>query len=545
MTSSHPTLFRRPASADGPTPGSSFGLAPEVAKKARVRVKWFAFAMLAMSLIGVGFNVVFLAVGVELPAFSTNLLILGANAAVAATIWWVARTPRFGDSLVLTLGLVLEVLICLGAAIGTNMDVYQKHGAMAEMSWVTPIIILFPLIIPYPPRRMLVASLITACTEPASVLLMWSTLPIAPAPEHLMVVIYPTLAAGLAYYASRTIWGLNVEVTRARRLGSYQLEARLGRGGMGEVWRASHHMLARPAAVKLIHPEALAEDATRAQAVLERFEQEAQATASLRSPHTIQLYDFGRAEDGAFYYVMELLEGLDLSTLVDKYGPQEPARVIHLLVQACHSLEEAHRAGLIHRDIKPANLFVCRYGTDDDFVKVLDFGLVKEVTAQGDKALQLTQHGVVVGTPGFMPPELALGKDDVDGRADLYSLGCVAYWLLTGSLVFEGDTPMEQMVQHAKDPPPPPSSRSEHEIPEALERTILSCLAKDPAERPASAQDLARQLQGCPMDRPWTPERAHRWWEVHRPAGADQSPALEFGSRMASDESRPRQPRDP
>ena len=289
-----------------------------------------------------------------------------------------------------------------------------------------------------------------------------------------------------------------------------------------------HRVLARPAAVKLIHPEALAEDAAKAQAVLARFEQEAQATASLRSPHTIQLYDFGRADDGAFYYVMELLDGVDLETLVDKYGPQDPARVVHLLVQACHSLEEAHRAGLIHRDIKPANLFVCRFGTDDDFVKVLDFGLVKEVRAESDPGAatpQLTQHGVVVGTPGFMPPELALGKADIDGRADLYALGCVAYWLLTGALVFEGETPMEQMVQHAKDAPVPPSSRSEHEIPEALEKIILSCLAKDPAERPASAQDLARQLRDCSLDEPWTSERAHRWWEVHRPAGADEGSA--------------------
>jgi len=523
MTSAHPTAFRRTALSE-PTPGSSFGLAPEIAKKARARIKWFAFAMLVMSLLGIGFNVVFLALGTFVEQeFSRNVLVLGANAAVAAAIWWVARTPRFGDSLVLSLGLVLEFLICFGAAIGTNMDAYQKHGAMAEMSWVTPVIILFPLIIPYPPRRMLVASLVTAMTEPASVLLMWATLPMARDPEHLVVVIYPLLAAGLAYYASRVIWDLNVEVTRARRLGSYQLEARLGSGGMGEVWRASHQMLARPAAVKLIHPEALAEDPAKAQGVLGRFEQEAQATASLRSPHTVDLYDFGRAEDGSFYYVMELLEGLDLSTLVEEYGPQEPARVIHLLAQACHSLEEAHRAGLIHRDIKPANLFVCSYGTDNDFVKVLDFGLVKEISAPDDSASQLTQQGVVLGTPGFMPPELALGKDDVDGRADLYALGCVAYWLLTGSLVFEGDTPVQQAVQHARDTPPPPSSRSEQEIPEALERIILSCLAKDPAERPTSAADLARQLQDCPLHQPWTPERAQHWWEMHRPAGVEES----------------------
>jgi len=519
MTSSHPTVFRRKASADEPTPGSSFGLAPELAKKARARVKWFAFAMVAMSLIGIGFNVVFLAVGsFEQQEFFRNVLILGANAAIAATICWVARTPRFGDSLVLRLGLVLEVVICLGAAIATNMDTYQTHGAMAEMSWATPIIILFPLIIPYPPRRMLVASIIAACTEPAAVLFMWFTLPIARDPMHFEVVINPMLAAGLAYFASRIIWGLNVEVTRARRLGSYQLEERLGRGGMGEVWRASHQMLARPAAVKLIHPEALAKDAAGAQAVLGRFEQEAQATASLRSPHTVQLYDFGRAEDGAFYYVMELLEGLDLSTLVDKYGPQEPARMIHLLVQACHSLEEAHRAGLIHRDIKPANLFVCRYGTDDDFVKVLDFGLVKEVSAQAAKTQQLTQHDLLMGTPGFMPPELVLGEKNIDGRADLYALGCVAYWLLTGTMLFSDETPMKTLMKHVNETPDAPSGHSELSIPPELDALVLQCLEKDPANRPNSAEEMSAKLRAIPLDRPWVKEDARRWWDTHHPA---------------------------
>ena len=341
---------------------------------------------------------------------------------------------------------------------------------------------------------------------------------IARDPIHFEVAINPVLAAGLAYYASRIIWGLNVEVTRARRLGSYQLETLLGRGGMGEVWRASHQMLARPAAVKLIHPEALAKDATRAQAILGRFEQEAQAIASLRSPHTVQLYDFGRAEDGAFYYVMELLEGLDLSTLVDKYGPQDSARVIHLLVQACHSLEEAHRPGLIHRDIKPANLFVCRYGTDDDFVKVLDFGLVKEVSAQGAKAQQLTQHDVVLGTPGFMPPELALGEKDVDGRADLYALGCVAYWLLTGTMLFSAESPMKTLMKHVNETPDAPSGRSELTIPPELDALVLQCLEKDPANRPNSAEEVSAKLRAIPLDRPWVKEDARRWWDTHRPA---------------------------
>jgi serine/threonine-protein kinase len=253
MTSSSLTGFQHRVDGAGTAPGSSFRLAPELAKKARARVKWFAFAMLLMLLLGVGINVFFRALGsIEQQTYSMEVLILCANSVMAATTWWVARTSRFSDSLVLRLGLVLEVFICLGAAIGTNMGSFQKHGVMAEMSWVTPIIILFPLIVPYPPRRMLVASIIAACTEPVAVLVMWATLPIKPDPMHFEVMLSPLLAAGLAYYASRIIWGLNVEVTRARQLGSYQLEARLGHGGMGEVWRASHQLLARPAAVKLI-----------------------------------------------------------------------------------------------------------------------------------------------------------------------------------------------------------------------------------------------------------------------------------------------------
>ncbi len=518
MTDHHHTIYQHQASPDRKTPGSSFGLAPELLTKARARVKWFAFAMMIMSLIGACFTVSWNMMGaVTLEGFFRQLTIFGVNSTISAIIWLIARGSRFSDSLVLHFGLLLEVLICLGAAIGTNMDAYQVHGGMAGMSWVTPIIILFPLIVPYPPKRMLIASLITACTEPISVFIIWFTTPIERNPWHFEVLIFPVLAAGLAYFASRIIWGLNVEVTRARRLGSYQLETCLGRGGMGEVWRASHQMLARPAAVKLIHSEALTSDIARAQATLSRFEHEAQATASLRSPHTIQLYDFGRAEDGAFYYVMELLDGIDLLTLIDKYGPQDPARVIHILVQVCHSLEEAHQSGLIHRDIKPANLFVCRYGTDDDFVKVLDFGLVKEVRSGDKVAQQLTQHDMMLGTPGFMPPELALSEKYIDGRADLYAVGCVAFWLLTGAMLFSDDTPMKTLMRHVSETPDPPSVYTELPVPSELDSLVLQCLEKDPSNRPHAAREVSTRLQAIQLDQPWTSNEARQWWDTHRP----------------------------
>ena len=284
---------------------------------------------------------------------------------------------------------------------------------------------------------------------------------------------------------------------------------------MGEVWRASHRMLARPAAVKLIRPERVpAQPDGDDSGVLEQSEREAQATAVLRSPHTIEVYDFGVADDGAFYYVMELLDGVDFQTLVEQHGPQPPERVVHLLRQAAHSLHEAHCAGLVHRDVKPANLFLCRYGTDVDFVKVLDFGLVRR-----SAAFELTtepvpnESQVVVGTPAFMPPEVAVGDAELDGRTDLYALGCVAYWLLTGKHVFSGGSLHGVMVDHVRTAPDAPSTRSGRPIPEALDRLVLDCLAKEPHDRPPTAAELSRRLSSVAFSEPWTQKRARRWWQ--------------------------------
>jgi serine/threonine-protein kinase len=218
---------------------------------------------------------------------------------------------------------------------------------------------------------------------------------------------------------------------------------------------------------------------------------------------------------------MELLDGVDLRTLVERNGPVAPARAVHFLRQACESLSDAHRHGLIHRDIKPANLFACRIGLDHDFVKVLDFGLVKEAARNGDATAQLTLEGVASGTPGFMAPEMAGGEQALDGRSDLYALGCVAYWLLTGELVFPASTAMAMLVRHAKDAPAAPSSRSEHEVPDVLDRIVLDCLAKDPGGRPASADELLRRLdEAAAVTGAWTRQRAERWWQVHHPTGA-------------------------
>ena len=262
--------------------------------------------------------------------------------------------------------------------------------------------------------------------------------PALPAHTFGLIFVLPYLVvAGMSYIATRVVNRLGVEVRRAYDLGSYRLEALLGRGGMGEVWRASHLMLARPAAIKLIRPESLGGEPGMAAA---RFEREAQAIASLQSPNTIALYDFGSTQDGTLFYVMELLDGVDLEELVRQHGPLPAERVTYILRQACGSLAEAHARSIIHRDIKPANIYLCRRALDHDVVKILDFGLVRRLTSDtaGGKGL-VTNPELIAGTPAYLAPEIALGGV-VDGRADLYALGCVAFWLLTGRVVFQAAT---------------------------------------------------------------------------------------------------------
>jgi serine/threonine-protein kinase len=287
---------------------------------------------------------------------------------------------------------------------------------------------------------------------------------------------------------------------------------------MGEVWRARHRLLKRHAAVKVIRPDVLvAQPGRQAGMLRKRFEQEAQSIAALKSPHTVAVYDFGATEDGGFYYAMELLEGFDLDKLVRRFGPLPAARVAHILRQACASLEEAHFHAMIHRDIKPTNLFLCRQGTTYDFCKVLDFGLVKRCI--GQDATMLSAAGNATGTPAFMAPEVATSTV-VDGRVDIYGLGCVAYWLLTGCLVFDEPTPTATVIAHIQKAPVPPSIRTEIEIPAGLERIVMGCLEKDPARRPESAAALSRMLAGCDGVRPWRHEDAEAWWRINAPEAA-------------------------
>ncbi|MDJ0975947.1 MAG: protoglobin domain-containing protein [Planctomycetota bacterium] len=293
-------------------------------------------------------------------------------------------------------------------------------------------------------------------------------------------------------------------------VGKYKLVQKIGAGGMGEVWRARHQLLARPAAVKIIKSDVIG-TGEQAAMLTARFQREAQSTAQLASPHTVQLYDFGVAQDGSFFYVMELLDGIDLERLVKERGPMSPARAVHFVRRICLSLAEAHDLGLVHRDIKPANLFAARVGREFDFPKVLDFGMVKTDPQGGET--RLTSDGSFGGTPDYMPPELIMGEgEDVDGRADLYSLGCVAFYLLTGDVVFPSGNPMKVLMSHANQSPEAPSARAGRSMPDGLDDVVLSCLAKDPADRPADALALYDALSPVADGQPWTRGDAAAWW---------------------------------
>jgi serine/threonine-protein kinase len=273
---------------------------------------------------------------------------------------------------------------------------------------------------------------------------------------------------------------------------------------MGEVWKAKHKHLGRVAAIKRIKAAVVdAEDVAR-------FKREARATSALRSPHTVDVYDFGE-DAGGFYYAMEFLDGMDLQRLVSTNGPMPPARAISILVQACHSLAEAHAQGLVHRDIKPGNMMLCRYGLDFDFVKLVDFGLAKRSDSSGKEAM-LTRAGVVLGTAAYLAPESLKGSATVDSRADLYALGAVAFWLVTGKLLYGYTNPMEMVKAHLLEAPPLTSSASPFPIPKALDDLIASCLAKDPDSRPKSAAVLADELLAVETADVWTRHDARNWW---------------------------------
>jgi serine/threonine protein kinase/CHASE1-domain containing sensor protein len=337
---------------------------------------------------------------------------------------------------------------------------------------------------------------------------------------------WPALAIGLlssalaaaVTYAARSMRSLREKVQAARRLGQYTLVEKLGEGGMGTVYRAHHALLRRPTAIKLLHRRQGNEVA------LARFEREVQLMSALTHPNTVVVYDYGHSPEGILYYAMEYIDGITLEELVGADGPQQPVRVVHLLEQTCAALSEAHAIGLVHRDIKPANVMLCDRGGIADFVKVLDFGLAKQL-AESESNIKLSQSATLLGTPHYMAPEAILGRAEVDARVDIYAVGAVAYYLLTGSLVFTGGTVLEVCTKHLSIPPEPPSDRLGKRLPAELEALVLRCLEKDPARRPASADELARELRSLALGS-WDADQARRYWQEHGRRIADKVRAL-------------------
>jgi len=433
-----------------------------------------------------------------------------------AGVWRVLGRPR---SYALLQSLDLFIITGSGCVFGVVAALAWDLHASAYTCLLYQSFVVFTraLLIPTPARRTLVVSILAfvPIVIGATVLAIISAY-YAPHDKQLEVppiafvagcLLYNAVAVVLAWRGSDIIYTLREDV---RRLGNYELRRRIDGGAMGDVYEARHVLLRRPTAVKLIRPDRLDER------TIDRFEREVQMTSQLTHPNTIAIYDYGRRTvDGALYYAMEYLTGIDLQKLVadDRYGAQPSDRVVQILIQAASALAEAHAAGMIHRDIKPGNIILCERGLVPDFVKVVDFGLVKDNSEGG---ADLTQEAVIVGTPNYMAPESATRRQQVDARVDLYALGAVGFFLLTGRTVFQGATQMAVIAQHVSSPRPRFADVTDRVIPADLEAVILRCLAISPDDRPSSATELVEILEALPRAGNWTRDDATAWWAGYR-----------------------------
>jgi eukaryotic-like serine/threonine-protein kinase len=419
-------------------------------------------------------------------------------------------------STVSRIGMTFSVVVAFAIALAETAVPLAADRPVLGISAAGPWIVFSCLLFATSPVAMLVTGLAAASMWPLAyainvqrlglVLAPWSRLIVWPAINYLMALV--------TWLIGRRLHGATAASGDAGELGRYRLLAPIGAGGMGEVWKASHEMLARQAAVKLVRPRTTASSPRQADLWVERFRREANVIAGLQSPNTIYLYDFGVSRDGQFYYAMELLDGISLETLVKTFGPQPVGRVRSIVAQICVSLEEAHQRNLVHRDLKPSNVMLCKLALTYDFIKVLDFGLAK--CAACEDVQQLTMEGTAAGTPGYIAPEVALGEERIDGRADVYALGCIIYFLLTGTLVFPDPNPMTMAIKHCQAKPDLPSSRTELPIPQDLEAIVMRCLEKKPDDRPSSAREVALMLEACDFAS-WTQKDAEVWWERNLP----------------------------
>lgn len=448
-----------------------------------------------------------------------KLMNAGAFVVMGAVWWFLRRRSELSLHVLQALDATIALAIGFSAILALSFVDVGVIAVIASLLLILLTLELRAALVPSPPHRTALIAL--GCTMP----LVYQAYRQARIDPSLPLQIDPTFVAigiglwGLTITAattvtSRIVYGLEREVREKQRLGQYTLLTKLGEGGMGAVYLARHAMLRRPTAVKLLLPQTGASAA--------RFEREVQLTSMLTHPNTIAIYDYGRTVDGVFYYAMEYADGLSLEELVRTEGPQPAARVVHVLRQAAGALSEAHRLGLIHRDVKPANILLCEQGGVPDTVKVVDFGLVKAISTESesesdsDSDIHVTQANTITGTPAYLAPEMITSPDDVDGRADLYALGAVGYFMLTGEQVFDGNTVVEVCGHHLHTKPEPPSQRRGEPIDRDLERLVLSCLAKRKEDRPRSAPALETELARLAQQHPWSTDEAAEWWRRWR-----------------------------
>jgi len=408
---------------------------------------------------------------------------------------------------------VVDAAFPIVSTTAVSLPLVLWPGAIPGLEWAVLLVLTHVLVgravfVPSPPLRTLIIGLLAVVPVAAG---MWQDEAWRAGPATVAGAIHRAawvaLSIATATVTSSVIYGLRRQVREARHLGQYTLQEKLGEGGMGVVYRAQHAMLRRPTAIKLLRP-----DKAGAQS-LARFEREVQLTAQLSHPNTVSVFDYGRTPDGVFYYAMEYLEGINLEALVREFGPQDPGRVVHILRQVAGSLAEAHGFGLVHRDVKPANIILCQRGGVPDVAKVVDFGLAKDLERTASTAL--TQANDITGTPMYLAPEAITDPETVDGRSDLYALGAVGYYLLAGAHVFEGATLVEVCSHHLRTPPVAPSVRLGRPLPPDLESVLLSCLEKDPARRPPTADAVSTHLAMCVGVDEWGEGKAREWWQSH------------------------------
>ena len=444
----------------------------------------------------------------------------------SAALWLGLRSGSPSARVIVFWDAAANVGICTGYGVMAHYSILTGNTRpdLLMMLIIMSVLVLRSVLVPSSWKQTVFVS--SLCCIPALVVSLYSgqTLEEEAAVAYVLapvnVVLWGSVIVAMATIASKVIYGLREQAAKAQRLGQYELLDKIGQGGMGVVYRARHALLRRPTAIKLLPPD------RAGRAALSRFEREVRLTAKLTHPNTVAVFDYGHTPDGVFYYAMELLDGVDLEQLVQSDGAQNDSRVVHVLEQVCGSLAEAHGIGLVHRDIKPANIVLCERGGIPDTAKVVDFGLVKDADATnpaGDEKLSMVN--TLLGTPLYMAPEVIKDPQAAGPSSDLYSLGAVGYFLLTGSPVFSADSVMEVCAAHLHEEPVPPSERLGAPLDGALEELIMRCLAKDSKQRPESATALRLALSKCPTPR-WTEQHARDWWR--------QRPELVAGATVSA-----------